>query len=145
MALTDQLSVVTKYIYDLLQSTQSELGLADVWYGDQEKIPRTPCVAVDSGEKTRELNGAPRRTLVNLTIYIMIYHHKVQQTQASRQEVEALSDAVETLLHTDPRLGDNVIHCMVTAMDPGYLQRQATMLRATRLTLECTSQVQLPS
>jgi hypothetical protein len=144
MALTDSIADVGEYVFNLIEANESSLGLAKTYYGDQEKVPVTPVAIVETGDKLRELNGVPRRTKVTMTLYLMIYHSKVQDTQISRREVEALAEAVELLLHADRTLGGLVIHCMVTTIEPGYATRDRTMLRASRLTFEATSQIMLP-
>lgn len=144
MALTDKISVFSGKIFDLIEANKITLGFQDVFYGDQERIPRHPAVCVESGDKAQELNGAPRRTAVTLECILLVYHSKVQQTQTSRRELELLNEAVELLIHQNRTMDDTVIHCMVTQIEPGYMSKNGTMMRASRITIVGNSQVMLP-
>lgn len=132
------------YLVDLLTSNKSSLGLQDVFYGDQNNIPRTPTACMDPGDKRRELNGAPRRTLVTLTNYIIVYHNKMQSTAKVRREDDLLAEAIEAVIHQDGTMAGLVIHSMVTSIESGYLMRDRTMFRASRITVEATVQEMLP-
>lgn len=142
--LTDNISIVARKIYSLLDENRVGLGFQDIWYGDQDKTPRTPCAAVESGPKTRELNGAPRRTMVTMTIYVLVYHEKILDVQQNQLESEKLNEAVEALLHQDAALDGLVIDSMVTNVEPGYVNRGGAKVKASRITFTCTSQKMLP-
>jgi hypothetical protein len=147
MPLTDRIDVFTQVIYDLIITNKTPLGLADVWYGDEDKVPTTPCVAVSSGEKTRVLDGASRRTLVDLTCYLMVYFEKIQGTEQNRKEAETLAEDVEAVLHADSTLGGIVVHSYVSRSEPGYASRGRSpraLLSVTRLTFTGISKVSLP-
>lgn len=144
MALTDSIYVVGTAVYTLLDSRKVDLGLQDVWYGDQDKTPRTPCVAVETGPKIRTLNGAPRRTQVDMDVYLLVYHEMIRDTQENQRASEQLSEAIEAVLHEDPTLGGILIHSMVTLNEPGYATRGGALIRASRMTFSCLSQVLLP-
>lgn len=46
---TSSLHEIGSYLYELLDLHQIELGLAAVYYGDQERIPVTPVACVETG------------------------------------------------------------------------------------------------
>jgi hypothetical protein len=141
--LTDSLTVVTDYVHALVLTNKDTLGLADVWYGDRGKFPNYPCATVEAGGKTRELNGAPRKTLVELEVGIVVFHGEVRLLEDNYRDSVLQAEAVEALIHMDKDLGGNVVHAMVTRFDPGYANRGG-LLRATRLTINATSQKMLP-
>jgi hypothetical protein len=148
--LTDSMYVVAKYLEKLLTDNQATLGFADVFYGDQDRIPRTPAACVETGEKSRELVGAPRRTEVTITNYILVYHNPVKSVETIREEDDLLSELVESLVHQDPQMKDaegedQVIDSLVTSVESGYQQKSNTLFRASRITVEARSRVQLPS
>lgn len=142
--LTDKISTIGQYLFDLLDANRVDLGLKGVWYGDQEKIPETPAVCVEMGPKNGELNGVPRRRLVVIDAYIILYHERIQDEQENQRQSELKAEQVEDLLHQDDTLGGLVIHSMVTTSEPGYVQRGGAKVKASRLTLQCTSQKTLP-
>jgi hypothetical protein len=142
--LTDSLVTVSKYIETMLSSNAVALNLEDVFYGDQQRIPRTPAACVESGEKRRALKGAPRMTLVDITTYIIVYHYKLKSVQEIREDNDLLAEAIETLVHSDCKLGGYVIDSMVTSVESGYQMKGNSLFRASRLTIEARSQVLLP-
>ena len=153
MAHTSNLQVLTKHLQKKFEDAKVDLGVQDVFYGDQNRIPRTPAICVEAGEKERELNGAPRRTLVDVTLYVLIYHGAIQSVQLNLEEVDSLAEEVESLIHQDPQFIDpndasgfpaQVIHSLVTRVEAGYQMRSNTIFRATRLTVVARVQEQLP-
>jgi hypothetical protein len=142
--LTDKTSVVAAAVHSLLEENKVALGLVDVWYGDQDKIPRQPAACVEAGSKGRTLNGAPRRTEVTMEVFVIIYHERVTDSEENQRKSELLSEAVESLLHQNQDLDGLVIHSMVTSNEPGYVVRGGAQVKASRLTFQCTSQKMLP-
>ncbi len=138
------LSEVATYVHSSLLTAKVQLGIIDVWFGDQDRIPRTPAVAVEPGETSRELNGAPRRVEEQHTVYLLIYHNKVQSGSQSRLEAQQFAEVVEDFLHNDPTLGGLVIHSFATANESGFSSRKGTTLVTNRVTFTATSQRQLP-
>lgn len=143
--LTNSLQDVAEYLETLLVNQQGALGLADVYYGDQSRIPRTPTACIDPGEKRRELNGIPRRTDVRFINYVLLYHNPIDSVIALTKESDALAEEIETLIHLDAKMGGLVIDSMVTTVEFGYQTRGSSLYRVSRLTVEGRSQVQLPS
>jgi len=143
---TDSVVDIAQFLFDQLDDNKTPLGLTDVFYGDQEKIPRVPAVAVESGTKSREINGAPRRTLNTITAYLIIYHSKIDASvQVTRKEVDLLAEAVESLVHSNSTMDGLVIHSLVTEIQSGYSAKGKTdIYRSARLTVTATSQSQLP-
>lgn len=144
MSLTDSVVEVTQYMYNLISSAKADLGLSDVFWGDQTRLPRYPVACVVAGNKTRELNGLPRKTDVQIECYVVLYHGEVQSPQTNDQEASTLAEAVESLLHQDAQMGGKAIHSMVSEVDPGWANRANTLVRATRLTFQVQSQTMLP-
>lgn len=142
--LTDSLVTVAKYIEAMLTAQQVALNVKDVFFGDQERIPRTPAICVEPGDKKREYNGAPRRTQVDFTVYVIVYHYRIKDTQSIREENDLLSEAIETQIHMDCRLGGYVVNSLVTSVESGYQVKGNSLFRASRLTIGARSQVQLP-
>lgn len=145
MSLTESMHAVSKYLEDLLEGKKEEIGLHSVFYGDQDRIPHTPTACIEPGEKRRQLNGAPRRTEVTITVYVLVYHNPVTSTQTIREENDKVAEAIETEIHKDAYMDGLVVDSMVTMIESGYQMRSNTLFRSSRLTIEARSQVQLPS
>lgn len=142
---TDSLVAVCDYLYDLISRYKSEYGIFEVYYGDQERLPGSPIVCVESDAKPRELKGAQRQTRVDFRVYILVYVIRIDQSiQTSRREADTLTEQIETLIHQKPTLDGLVIHGMCTGIESGYVDRNGTKVRASRLTYEAQSQKILP-
>ena len=141
MPLTDQPSVLTQYQVDLLKANAVALGIPNIptggpsiFYGDQQLIPVTPTLCVESVERNRELMNTGNNAQVTFTQYIYIYHGKVQDDQLNVKECNEFAEQVEQVLNADKQMGGNVIYGYVIQMTPGVLVRSPrTMMRATRL------------
>jgi hypothetical protein len=145
---TDSFYVFAKALQAIAEANKDELGIVDIWYGDQKQIPRTPTLCVVADGKTREIEGAPRRSRNTLKCYLVLYHSKIQDVQRNSEEVDQLAEALETKVHADPTMGGLVIHSLVTSIDAGEITRlvntTTTMFRASRLTVEGLSKTLLP-
>lgn len=119
--------------------------IVDVYYGDQDRIPRSPTACIETGEKRQELNGAPRRVMIDLTCYILLYVGPIVPTRHNREEADALAEAVENELHQFPTFEGNFIDTLVTAIEYGYQVRGNSLFRAARLTVTARQQSQLPN
>jgi hypothetical protein len=69
----------------------------------------------------------------------------VTSMQDVRQSDDELAENLETLIHQDAQMGGLVISSLVTSIESGYLMRNKAMFRASRITVDATSQEQLPS
>src|SRR3954470_19042415 len=130
MPLTDRLDIIGNYVYQLLLANKVPLGLQDVWYGDQNLTPTTPCAAVETGPKRREYNGAPRRYGVSIEVYVILYMERIQDQQLNRKQAEVLAEDVEILLHEDWTMGGLVIESFVSTSEPGYATRGRALVSA---------------
>lgn len=150
MAPINSAAVQAQAIKSIIQTNSNSWGLAGVYYGDQQKIPRTPVICVESGPKDVGLAGAPRRVEVRLITYVLIYHALVSSAEDIRLENDLFVDQVEAKIQEDPQLKDGLgvarlVHGFVTKVEPGYTMKSGSLMRATRITYEGTSKVQLPS
>ena len=126
---------------------------SNVYYGDQDRIPATPSICIDPGDKTRSLAGAPNMTLNEFEIYVIIYHNKIQEMQLTRKEADQLAYEVEFMLHQDLQLKTNpsdvnsglLIHGFVNKVEPGYTTKANTTYRSTRLTYYGQNKTSLPT
>jgi len=137
---------VAKKLEDIVNDNRTALNLATngLYYGDITKIPTTPCICIESGDKDQELNGAPRRVMITGTNYILVYHSEVKSPSANREDDDQYAEQVEALVHADATLGGLVIDSLVRTIEFGYQIRSNTLYRASRLTVEARWQEMLP-
>lgn len=150
MPLTKSLSEVADIFYNKFVDNQQAYGIHSVFYGDQDRLPGTPCVCLEPDIKAKSLNGAPRRVLVIMTLYVLIYFSAVGSPQDNRHDADAFAEDLEDLIEKDPYLLDDVgakrvIHCYVTNNESGYVRKGSSIMRSSRLTISVESQAQLPS
>lgn len=145
-ACTDSLYVVTKYLFDLLTANKATFSpvVRDVFYGDQKRIPTTPAITVAPGQKTRELAGAPRRTSNNFEVYVNIFFSDVRSIEVNHKQADQLAEAVEALIHQDIVFGGLVINSMVVLNEAGFLNRDNSQFRGSRLVVQAMSKTLLP-
>src|SRR2546423_13035752 len=101
---TGSLYTVTDYLFNLITAaapTLTPIPLADVFYGDQQKIPRTPAVCVFGTDKMRELQGAPRRIHNVFEIYVHLYVFKVTDASTHWRMADHLAEALAGVIHQD--------------------------------------------
>lgn len=135
MPTTDRVSLVVQAHVDLITSRKATLGLADVWYGDQSRLPRTPADCVDAGPMERTLNRATGKggTENTFRIYHLIYLGKVQDVQANLKQAQELAESIMTVLHEDITLGGLVLHGFVTTIEPGFVRKGDALMKVQRL------------
>jgi hypothetical protein len=141
---TDSAVVFANKTQDIVTSAKSTYGIADIFYGDQIQIGRTPTVCIWASSKRREIAGAPRRSHNTLEAYLMVYISKVQDVQLNSLEADTLAEGLETELHKDPTLGGLVFHSLVTSIEFGYQTRSNTQFRTARITFQGESKTLLP-
>lgn len=141
---TDRLDDVAEAVLAVLDAAKVPLGIQDVWFGEQNKIPRTPAACVVADRKARELVGVPRAVTNTFAVRIDLYVMKVQDVQVSDAEVVALADNVEVVLHADLTFGGLVYSSLVVSNEQGVFNKGQTNYRSARLVLELQSRTQLP-
>jgi hypothetical protein len=149
MALFTQPVQQAKALKAIVDQNAGIWGVSAVYYGDQQQIAVTPTICIDSGPKRKVLNGAPRKVLIVLETYVMIYHVMVGKSEEIRLSNDEFVEQVEEALERDGQLKDNLnhpqlVHGYCIAVEPGYARRGSALYRATRITYEGTSQEQLP-
>jgi hypothetical protein len=70
----------------------------------------------------------------DFTVYLMVYHTKLQDEQMTRLQCEQHAEDIVALLHTDKQMGGLVFAGWVTAVDPGFAVRNNAMMRVSRIT-----------
>jgi len=132
--LTDNITQVTQAVVDLLEADQS-LGLRQVWYGDQDRIPFTPCAAVESGGIESTIGASSYWTSHEVTVFVMVYFAKITSQSELKKECDQYAEQVRDTIHKNKSLNGLVIHGNITTMEPGVARRGGAKLRATRLTI----------
>lgn len=136
--------VVHNYVLGMMNAVKVANGIADIFYGDERKIPRTPTVCVVPGPESSSYQGAGGRPVMKVfTTYVMVYCNKIQDHQANVHASLTLANTLMNVVHADPTLGGNAIDCLVTNSDPGMAVKAGTLYDASRLTLRSRSKVVL--
>jgi len=146
--LTDDNEVVASYIFNLIKTNASALGLKTVLYGDHDLIPHTPAVCVVPGPESTIYNGVGGRpVMITFETYALVIYNKLQDIQANLHSCGTLATQVKRLVHTDPMLGippnQLVIDCMCTDNEPGIVIKGGQLSPANRLTFSSRSKVRI--
>ncbi len=137
------LSVIVQYIVDKFEANKNALGVKNVYYGDQNRIPHIPSITVEGGDKDREYTQTGLQTTVSLPVYIYVYHSGIRDLQITKKANDELSEAVEALLHQDVNLGGLVINGLVVNIEPGYANRGKEIFVVHRLTWQGIAKVRI--
>lgn len=140
MTTTSATSTITQALVDLMITNKTALGLKDVFYGDQNLIPKVPSLSVEPGARSREYTQTGLQTTVDLIEFIMIYHGGYRDVQVTKKATDVLAEAVEAVLHlnrTQIGTADQlVVHSLVTSVEPGFAERGKQIFVVHRLTWE---------
>jgi hypothetical protein len=139
---TDKQSILVQAIVDKMLSNSAALGIQDVFYGDQDILPRTPVITVQAGPVQKDLVQTGFTTMNTAHVFLTIYHGKIQDVQKNAKSADQLTEAVIDLLHLDKQLGGLVITGYVTTNEPGLADRGG-MLKANRITWQGISKTQI--
>lgn len=146
--LTDSTLIIANRMFEIVDEAKAFLGISDVWFGDQQALPRTPSLCVEPGMKKRTLQGVPNMPLTNIDTIFLLYHSKVDiDQQTTRRDCIKVAEDVELYLHQhcDPLLASNgsqlTIQGMITEADPGYSYKSRSTYNAVQMTF--TSQVKV--
>jgi len=145
LQLTGDITVVTRYWYDQLEANKGALNIRQVFDGDRQLIQEHPSVAVVAGPKQRELYGASMMTTVEMAIFFLVYHKRLQATTLNERQVQEHSKTIEDFIHSKVNAEGLVQVGYITNTEPGYADRTGTIFRTTRMTWEARSRDLLPS
>lgn len=143
---TDSLFVVTDYLFTLMTSNKNTFTphVQDVFYGDEQRIPRTPAITVAASQKVRELEGAPRRVRNVLDVFVNVFFSDVRAVELNHRAADQLSEQVEAVIHADITFGGIVINSMVVLNEAGFLNRRESTFRGNRLIVQVMTKTSLP-
>jgi hypothetical protein len=142
--MTDSTNAIVQYVLMRLRSAAEGLGLQGVWLGDQNLMPTTPNACVIPGPTNIELAGANRYSQWTFEVFVLVYHGKIQETQQAEEECMQLAEALTLFLNKLISCKGLLVHSMVTAIEPGYSERNNAMYRTSRITLQGYSRITLP-
>ena len=147
--MTDNVLVVSERLYTVLNAAKATLNytdtrtvtLQDVWYGDDDTTPTTPCLVVEPGILRSPLAGVPSQVENSIDVELLLYHGTLNVPKAaSRREAIGIAQVIRTWLHENHlnlqnSSGDRiVIHGWVTTLEPGYAYKQGTLYNAVQMT-----------
>lgn len=153
--LSDSTLAIAQRFFEILDLNKATLGIQDVWFGDQDNVPRTPSVCVEPGVKRRELQGIPDMTLNTIDTFFLVYHSPVGETQQARRDTIQFAEGIERYLHINhlnlfAADGSQLtIHGFCSDMDPGYAYKgstspgRGTLYNAVQITWTSTTKTRL--
>jgi isopentenyl phosphate kinase len=131
-------SEVTDHLFNTLKQAHSQLGFADLLYGDVSRVLGTPSICVESGPTNIET--AASRLKHTFTTYVIVYHGKYQDKHDNRKELDLYAEKVRDVLQTDTTFGGLVNFAWVSTMEPGWGVREKSLWNMHRLTVTSLSQ-----
>jgi hypothetical protein len=138
-------SIVAGKIKDFLESQKDQLGVQQVFYGDQQRIPQSPVVCVEPAIVDRPLTGTSYTTTNSFTISIIVYHTSMDGIEKILRVTDEITERVADALNlesTAPNFGGGtqldgkVISGHVVRLEHGYRTLNDRLMRANRLVWE---------
>jgi hypothetical protein len=142
MALTYRGSVVTKAMIDFLNLEKSNIGIKEVFYGDQAQFLAVPAVCIEPAQTTREVEGIPYQTFNTFSIAILVYHTSLSGTQTIQEVCDVISEDLTDVLNKESisaqagggtRFGGIIISGHITRHEYGYRMLADKLMRCNRL------------
>ena len=142
---TKNLSEIITAVKNVYEAAQYNLGLKSVFVGDQELVPNTPCLCIEPQGVDRESTGLSFQTTNHFSLYLILYHGIIQDSQKNIQECLEFAELVSDELHKDvnKNLGGLLIHGYVTSSKAGIAPRNKNWWYATRMTYQGVSKTLL--
>lgn len=146
--LTRKNTVVAQQIVDHLRQQWSFLGLPqeqNVYYGDEDKYPSTPAIAVEPGPRRSPVANTGLFQTHEFTIFILTFLSRISgNLPQTRKLSDELAEKIEVAMNANLTLDGAVIHGHVVNVEPGVATRGELMF-ANRLTWEGISRTQVGS
>lgn len=147
MALATKSSQIAKRIEDLLTANKVALGLEYIDTGEDDLVPTFPAALVGSQRMDREIK-ASRQYALSFTVDILVLYEKIQSASLTREDMEPVAEAVDTLITNNRQLknaaGDAgselVIHGFIKSIQYGISKYHEELQQAARLRYEGLSQ-----
>lgn len=134
---TDSITSIASAHYDLIERDKAELGIKQVFYGDQKKVSddRVVCIEPALMDSAFAGQGASNRTTNVFQIYHLVYIQRVDTVDEITKEGDLLAEAIRTKLHEDTKFGGLVVSSFVTRIEFGYTPRaNKSWFRSARIT-----------
>lgn len=126
---------VVQALTDKIETNKVSLGIAGVYYGEQNAVPAFPAVMVAGSPLQREIHGT-RTFMLTFTVFIYVIDAKLSIGKSARIKVDLQeARAITSLIHTDKTLGGNIIFGFISGEEPGVLATgMGSAVVGTRLT-----------
>jgi hypothetical protein len=131
---------VIDFVKDMLEEADS-LAFADVFYGDQELIPRVPTACLEGDQFEEDPTDVGLTTNIVFTVQVIVYHSSMDGAETTRRDTDLYAEAVKAVLNSNRQLRSDindgttglVTHCWVGNITYGYAVRQKKLMRAVKL------------
>lgn len=141
--LTDSLLVVSRYLYNWLDTDKNALGIRAVWYDIDSLVPTTPAIFIEPQNKRRIISNTGHMVENTFQVSIVLLHSRMASKSETNEESLQLAEAIEAHLHTDKTLGGNIIHSYINSVEQGSVALQKVLLRATALSWQGMSKTRI--
>lgn len=138
--LISDLSTYSLALESHLNDYKDQLGLQQIFFGDQDRVNTTPIACVEPDTKDSAYKGSMGLRSVQLQVYIIVYSAMIVSGQENRLMADQVGETIEKLLHNDIQFGGRVIDHQVTQITSGYVRKANSLVRASRLRVVANSQ-----
>ena len=154
--LTNRTTVVATTLQQVLKDNAENLGLKDVWFGDQDTFPRVPCVAVEPVDMVRPDPTPMMISFHEMECYITVYDIAIGNQDKLQLATDQLAEQIADTIHADPdtnevgplfpdgrlwTLRGTLTIGWVTRIEHGFAVKGGKLMRCARLTYVGRSRV----
>lgn len=108
-------------------------GLAECYYGDQVKIPKTPTLCIDPAQTVRNVNSTGEASENDFSFNIILYSAGLGDVQGIQRDMDELAELIMDDLNSLGTLGDLIIFGYAVAIDFHYVVKNNRLMRANRI------------
>ena len=136
-----------EYYKTLVTNNKTDLGVTEVFIGDQRLFQGPVTVCVESDTKTNVVTRAAGGRSVDSVyrIYLLVYCNSIEDYHLNRKNTDIVADKVESLVYSYPTCQGKVYKLEIEQIESGYITRENNkVVAAARLTILLTERRTLP-
>lgn len=126
-------SVLAAAVKTYFEGRKDDLGIVDVFYGDQVQIPNSPTMCVAPSTVRHELRNTGMMLANTHTLDVILYDSRLGDMQDIQMSLDALAETVMDELNGLGRFSGRITYGNVDEVQYGYLVKANRLMRADRI------------
>lgn len=136
-------SEIANALRNFFTTIKDDLGIVDVFYGDQMRIPNSPTLCVEPATTERVLSNTGLTTANTFYFNIILYDTRLGDVEEIQYTLDQLAEDVVDRLHSIGTLDELIIYGVAERMEYGYLIKSNRLMRADRIMFRAETKTEL--